>query len=181
MKFDLSEYVQRAPHFAIVDECDSILVDEARTPLIISGPAESSTDKYYTIDKIIPFLKKDLHFTMEEKSKSATLTEEGNTEVEKLLKLDNLYDPANIEILHHVVQALKAHHMYRLDVEYMIQNGEIVIVDEFTGNFSGGSVGSLTINKKLSLNASGASILNYKGNPDILSQVLVGGSIINKL
>ena len=138
MKFDLAEYVQRPPHYAIVDECDSILIDEARTPLIISGPAEASTDKYYVIDKIIPFLKKDIHFTMEEKSKSATLTEEGNTEVEKLLKLDNLYDPENIELLHHVNQALRAHHLYRLDVEYMIQNDEIVIVDEFTGRLMPG-------------------------------------------
>lgn len=138
MKFDLSEYVQRAPHFAIVDECDSILIDEARTPLIISGPAEASTDKYYAINKIIPFLKKDLHFTMEEKSKSATLTDDGNLEVEKLLKLENLYDPANIEILHHVNQALRAHHLYRLDVEYMIKDGEIIIVDEFTGRLMPG-------------------------------------------
>lgn len=138
MKFDLAEYVQRAPHYAIVDECDSILIDEARTPLIISGPAEASTDKYYLIDKIIPALKKDLHFKLEEKSKSATLTEEGNSEVEKLLKLDNLYDPQNIELLHHVNQALRAHHLYRLDVEYMIQNGEIVIVDEFTGRLMPG-------------------------------------------
>lgn len=138
MKFDLAEYVQRKPHFAIVDECDSILIDEARTPLIISGPAEASTDKYYTIDKIIPFLKKDLHFTIEEKSKSASLTEEGNQEVEKLLKLDNLYDPQNIEILHHVNQALRAHNLYRLDVEYMIKDGEIVIVDEFTGRLMPG-------------------------------------------
>jgi preprotein translocase subunit SecA len=138
MKFDLAEYVQRAPHFAIVDECDSILIDEARTPLIISGPAEASTDKYYLIDKIVPFLKKEIHFKIEEKSKSATLTDEGNTEVEKLLKLDNLYDPENIEILHHVNQALRAHHLYRLDVEYMIQNGEIVIVDEFTGRLMPG-------------------------------------------
>lgn len=138
MKFDLADYVQRAPHFAIVDECDSILIDEARTPLIISGPAEASTDKYYIIDKIIPFLKKELHFKVEEKSKSATLTDEGNAEVEKLLKLDNLYDPANIEILHHVNQALRAHHLYRLDVEYMIKDGEIVIVDEFTGRLMPG-------------------------------------------
>lgn len=138
MKFDLADYVQRAPHFAIVDECDSILIDEARTPLIISGPAEASTDKYYTIDKIVPFLKKDLHFKVEEKSKTATLTDEGNTEVEKLLKLDNLYDPENIEILHHVNQALRAHHLYRLDVEYMIKDGEIVIVDEFTGRLMPG-------------------------------------------
>ncbi len=138
MKYDLAEYVQRAPHYAIVDECDSILIDEARTPLIISGPAEASTDKYHVIDKIIPFLKKDIHFNIEEKSKSATLTEEGNTEVEKLLKLDNLYDPENIELLHHVNQALRAHHLYRLDVEYMIENDEIVIVDEFTGRLMPG-------------------------------------------
>ncbi|MBC7421523.1 MAG: preprotein translocase subunit SecA [Bdellovibrio sp.] len=138
MKFDLSEYVQRAPHYAIVDECDSILVDEARTPLIISGPAEASTDKYYAIDQIIPYLKRDVHFAIEEKSKSATLTEEGNSEVEKLLKLDNLYDPQNIELLHHVNQALRAHHLYRLDVEYMLKDGEIVIVDEFTGRLMPG-------------------------------------------
>lgn len=138
MKFDLADYVQRAPHFALVDECDSILIDEARTPLIISGPAEASTDKYYVIDKIIPFLKKDLHFSIEEKSKNATLTDLGNTEVEKLLKLDNLYDPQNIELLHHVNQALRAHHLYRLDVEYMIKDGEVVIVDEFTGRLMPG-------------------------------------------
>lgn len=138
MKFDLADYVQRAPYFSIVDECDSILIDEARTPLIISGPAEASTDKYYNINKIIPFLKKEVHFTMEEKSKTATLTDEGNHEVERLLKLDNLYDPENIEILHHVNQALRAHHLYRLDVEYMIKDGEIVIVDEFTGRLMPG-------------------------------------------
>jgi preprotein translocase subunit SecA len=138
MKFDLADYVQRKPHYAIVDECDSILIDEARTPLIISGPAEASTDKYYHIDKIIPHLKKDIDFKIEEKSKSATLTDEGNAAVERLLKLDNLYDPENIEILHHVNQALRAHHLYRLDVEYMIKDGEIVIVDEFTGRLMPG-------------------------------------------
>lgn len=138
MKFDLADYVQRVPYYAIVDECDSILIDEARTPLIISGPAEASTDKYYTINKIIPFLKKDEHFTMEEKSKTATLTDVGNHEVEKLLNLENLYDPENIEILHHVNQALRAHHLYRLDVEYMIKDGEVVIVDEFTGRLMPG-------------------------------------------
>lgn len=138
MKFDLNDYVQREHNFAIVDECDSILVDEARTPLIISGPAEASTDKYITINKIIPHLVKDQHFTMEEKSKTASLTEEGNTKVEQLLGIGNLYDPEHIELLHHVYQALKAHHLYRLDVEYMIQNGEIVIVDEFTGRLMPG-------------------------------------------
>jgi preprotein translocase subunit SecA len=138
MKFDLNDYVQKGHNFAIVDECDSILVDEARTPLIISGPAEASTDKYVIINKIIPQLKDKEHFTTEEKSKSVSLTDEGNKKVEQLLSIGNLYDAENIEILHHVIQALKAHHMYRLDVEYMIQNGEIVIVDEFTGRLMPG-------------------------------------------
>ncbi|NUM59693.1 MAG: preprotein translocase subunit SecA [Bdellovibrionaceae bacterium] len=138
MKFDLSEYVQRGHNFAIVDECDSILIDEARTPLIISGPAEASTDKYVVIDKIIPLLKEKEHFTTEEKSKTVTLTDDGNKKVEELLKLDNLYDAQNIELLHHVTQALKAHFMYRKDVEYMVQNDEIVIVDEFTGRLMPG-------------------------------------------
>ncbi|AHZ85904.1 preprotein translocase subunit SecA [Bdellovibrio bacteriovorus] len=138
MKFDLNDYVQRPHYYAIVDECDSILVDEARTPLIISGPAESSTDKYYAVNQIIPHLKRDVHFTMEEKSKTASLTDAGNAKVEELMGLSNLYDPQNIEILHHVYQGLKAHYLYRLDVEYMIKDGEIVIVDEFTGRLMPG-------------------------------------------
>ena len=138
MKFDLQDYVQRPHHYAIVDECDSILIDEARTPLIISGPAEASTDKYYVIDKIIPALVRDTHFTMEEKSKTASLTEDGIAKVEELLKITNLYDPQHIEVLHHVYQALKAHHLYKLDVDYMIKDGEIVIVDEFTGRLMPG-------------------------------------------
>ncbi|RYZ85890.1 MAG: preprotein translocase subunit SecA, partial [Proteobacteria bacterium] len=125
-------------HYAIVDECDSILIDEARTPLIISGPAEASTDKYLAVDKIIPHLKRDVHFNMEEKSKTASLTEEGNTKVEELLGLENLFDSRNIDLLHHVYQALKAHYLYRLDVEYMNKDGEIVIVDEFTGRLMPG-------------------------------------------
>lgn len=138
MKFDINDYVQRPHHFAIVDECDSILIDEARTPLIISGPAEASTDKYYAVNSIVPHLKKDEHFTMEEKSKTASLTDAGNAKVEQLLGIDNLYDPQNIEILHHVYQALKAHHLYRRDVDYMVSNGEIMIVDEFTGRLMPG-------------------------------------------
>lgn len=138
MKFDLNDYVQRGHNFAIVDECDSILVDEARTPLIISGPAESSTDKYYAVNAIIPHLKRDVHFTMEEKTKTASLTDEGNAKVEELMGLSNLYDPQNIEILHHVYQGLKAYYLYRRDVEYMIKDGEIVIVDEFTGRLMPG-------------------------------------------
>lgn len=138
MKYDLNEYVQREHHFAIVDECDSILIDEARTPLIISGPAEASTDKYYTINKVIPSLEKEKHFTIEEKSKTAALTEEGITKLEKLLNVGNLYDPEHIETLHHVYQALKAHQLYRRDVEYMVMNNEVVIVDEFTGRLMPG-------------------------------------------
>lgn len=138
MKYDLEDYVQREYHYAIVDECDSILIDEARTPLIISGPAEASTDKYYTINRVIPHLEKEKHFTIEEKSKTAALTEEGITKLEQLLKVGNLYDPEHIETLHHVYQALKAHQVYRRDVEYMVMNNEVVIVDEFTGRLMPG-------------------------------------------
>jgi preprotein translocase subunit SecA len=138
MKFDLKDFVQRPLNFAIIDECDSILIDEARTPLIISGPAESSTDKYYLVNEVIPKLEKDKHFTMEEKTKTASLTEEGNAKVEELLGIENLFDPRHIELLHHIYQGLKAHHLYRLDVEYMIKDGEIVIVDEFTGRLMPG-------------------------------------------
>lgn len=138
MKFDLADYVQRGHYFAIVDECDSILVDEARTPLIISGPAESSTEKYHAVNAIIPQLKRDVHFMMEEKTKTASLTDEGNAKVEELMGLSNLYDPQNIEILHHVYQGLKAYYLYRRDVEYMIKDGEVVIVDEFTGRLMPG-------------------------------------------
>lgn len=138
MKFDLKDYVQRPFNFAIVDECDSILIDEARTPLIISGPSEESTDKYLKINKVIPHLKVNQHFTMEEKSRTVSLTEEGNSKVEQLLGLENIYDAQNIELMHHIYQGLKAHYLYRLDVDYMIKDGEIVIVDEFTGRLMPG-------------------------------------------
>jgi preprotein translocase subunit SecA len=138
MKFSLDDYVQRELNYAIVDECDSILVDEARTPLIISGPKDDSTAKYAEIDKIIPHLKLDVHFTMEEKSKTASLTEEGNTKVEELLGIANLFDPQHIESLHHIYQALKAHHLYKLDVDYMVKDDEVIIVDEFTGRLMPG-------------------------------------------
>ena len=156
MKFALEDYVQRPFYYAIVDEVDSILIDEARTPLIISGPTEDSTDKYYLIDRIIPSLKKGEvveeeantlsgkrkrqtgDFTVDEKAKSATLTEEGVLKVEKLLKVDNLYDPRHIEILHHVNQALRAHALFKRDVEYVVKDGEVLIVDEFTGRLMPG-------------------------------------------
>src|SRR6202451_2185380 len=133
MKYDLKDCVQRGHQFAIVDEVDSILIDEARTPLIISGPAEESTDKYYRIDKIIPKLIRDIDYTLDEKHRTATLTEEGVAKCERLLSLGNLYDPANMDVIHHVYQALRAHALFQKDVDYVIKDGEIVIVDEFTG------------------------------------------------
>jgi len=138
MKFDLEDYVQRELNYAIIDECDSILIDEARTPLIISGPKDDSTDKYMEVDKIIPHLKMDVHYTMEEKSKTASLTEEGNSKVEELMGIGNLYDPEYIDLLHHIYQALKAHHLYKRDVDYMIKDDEVIIVDDFTGRLMPG-------------------------------------------
>ncbi len=133
MKYDLASCVQRGHQFAIVDEVDSILIDEARTPLIISGPSEESTDKYFKIDKIIPKLIKDIDYTLDEKHRTATLTEEGVSKCERLLSLGNLYDPAHMETIHHVYQALRAHTLYKNDVDYVIKDGEVIIVDEFTG------------------------------------------------
>ena len=133
MKYDLADCVQRGHQFDIVDEVDSILIDEARTPLIISGPAEESTDKYYRIDKIIPKLIQDIDFTLDEKHRTATLTEEGISKCERLLSLGNLYDPAHMETIHHVYQALRAHTLYKRDVDYVVKDGEVIIVDEFTG------------------------------------------------
>src|SRR6266852_2619177 len=133
MKYDLAQCVQRGHQFAIVDEVDSILIDEARTPLIISGPSEESTDKYAKIDKIIPKLIQDIDYTLDEKHRTATLTEEGVSKCERLLSLGNLYDPAHMETIHHVYQALRAHTLYKRDIDYVVNNGEVIIVDEFTG------------------------------------------------
>jgi len=138
MKFSLEDYVQRELNFAIVDEVDSILIDEARTPLIISGLAEESTDKYYTIDRIIPGLKRDAHFTVDEKAKQVILTEEGVEKVERLLNIENLYDPRHIEMLHHVNQALRAYALFHRDVDYVVKDNQVVIVDEFTGRLMPG-------------------------------------------
>jgi preprotein translocase subunit SecA len=138
MKFDVEDFVQRELHYAIVDEVDSILIDEARTPLIISGPSEESTDKYYKIDRIVPSLKKEKDYQIDEKAKTATLIEEGVATVEKLLNVENLYDPKNMELLHHVNQALKARVLFKKDVDYVVKNGEVIIVDEFTGRLMPG-------------------------------------------
>jgi preprotein translocase subunit SecA len=134
----LDQCVQRDLNFAIVDEVDSILIDEARTPLIISGPTDQTTDLYYRINAIIPQLKADQDYTIEEKTKTASLTEEGNVRVEKLLGVDNLYDPANMDLVHHVVKALQAHALYKRDVDYVVKDGEVIIVDEFTGRLMPG-------------------------------------------
>jgi len=156
MKFALEDYVQRDLNYAIVDEVDSILIDEARTPLIISGPSSATSDLYYAADRVIPMLKKGEvkeerdggigrvirtftgDYTVDEKSKAATLTEEGVAKVEKLLRVDNLYDPRNMTMLHHVNQALKAHALFRRDVDYVVKDGEVIIVDEFTGRLMPG-------------------------------------------
>jgi preprotein translocase subunit SecA len=146
MKFDLATCVQRGHYFAIVDEVDSILIDEARTPLIISGPSDEATDKYYKADAIIPQLrkgeeidgKKTGEYLVDERQHTAVLTEDGVDKAEKLLGVGNLYDPANMELLHCVEQALKAHTLYRLDHQYVVQEGEVIIVDDFTGRLMKG-------------------------------------------
>ena len=138
MKFNLEDYVQRELHFAIVDEVDNILIDEARTPLIISGPAEESTQKYYSLNRVIPRLQREVDYAIDEKLRTATLTEEGIAKVERILGVRNLYDPSEIGTLHHVNQALKAHAIFKRDVDYVIKDGEVTIVDEFTGRLMPG-------------------------------------------
>ncbi|MEX1313627.1 MAG: preprotein translocase subunit SecA [Desulfotignum sp.] len=138
MKFDKDSLAQGDLNFAIVDEVDSILIDEARTPLIISGPAEKSTYLYTQVNAILPTFKKDVDYTLDEEAKSATLTETGIAKGEELLNVDNLYDPANIEILHHLNQALKAHTLFKRDTDYIVKNNQVVIVDEFTGRLMSG-------------------------------------------
>jgi len=138
MKFSLDHCVQGELHYGIVDEVDSILIDEARTPLIISGPAEESTDKYSKIDRVIPRLKPERDYQVDEKYRTVTLTEEGVVKAEDLLGVNNLYDLSNIDTLHHINQALKAHTLFKCDVDYMVKDGEVIIVDEFTGRLMPG-------------------------------------------
>ena len=138
MKFDRDSLVQPQLNFAIVDEVDSILIDEARTPLIISGPAEKSTDLYYQVNSVIPRLSKDRDYSIDEKARTANLTEDGVARCEQLLKVDNLFDPRYIELLHHINQALKAHTLFKRDVDYIVKDGEVIIVDEFTGRLMPG-------------------------------------------
>ena len=138
MKFNIEDYVQREHNFAIVDEVDSILIDEARTPLIISGASEESTDTYYVVDRVIPRLKAEEHYTIDEKMRTVALTEDGVTRVEQLLGVENLYDPRNILLLHHANQGLRAHTLFKRDVDYVVKDGEVIIVDEFTGRLMPG-------------------------------------------
>jgi len=138
MKFEKDSLVQPPLSFAIVDEVDSILIDEARTPLIISGPAEKSTNLYYQVNGIIPGLVRETHYAIDEKARTVVLTEEGVARAEQMLKVDNLYDPKYIELLHHINQALKAHTLFKRDVDYIVKNGEVIIVDEFTGRLMPG-------------------------------------------
>jgi len=138
MKFDLADLVQQRGHnFAIVDEVDSILIDEARTPLIISGSSDEAVDKYYRVDKVVATLGSE-DYEVDEKRRQATLTESGVARVEKSLALENLYDPANLDFVHHVYQALKAHTLFHLDKDYVVKDGEVIIVDEFTGRLMPG-------------------------------------------
>src|SRR5262245_41384833 len=141
MKFDVAHRVQRDFRYAIVDEVDSILIDEARTPLIISGPSDESTDKYFRIDKIVPRLRRDVDYQVDEKHRTVTLTEEGNVRASQLVGITDLYDTPsmeNFEIQHHINQALRAHTLYKRDVEYVVKDGEVIIVDEFTGRLMPG-------------------------------------------
>lgn len=133
MRYSIDELCQRELNYAIVDEVDSILIDEARTPLIISGPSEESTDIYYAVNRIIKYLKTDEDFKLDEKLKTVVLTEQGSRKAEKLLGIDNLYEPSNIQIVHHINQAIRAHYFFKKDVDYVVKDGKVIIVDEFTG------------------------------------------------
>ncbi|GAB4235480.1 MAG: preprotein translocase subunit SecA [Acidobacteriota bacterium] len=138
MKYRLEDCVQRGHYYAIVDEVDSILIDEARTPLIISGPSEESTDKYYKIDRLIPHLVREEDYKVDEKARTVVLQESGIEKAEKFLGVDNLYDPRHMDLVHHIQQALKAHTLFTRDRDYVVKDGQVIIVDEFTGRLMPG-------------------------------------------
>jgi preprotein translocase subunit SecA len=138
MKFRISDLVQRDHHYAIVDEVDSILIDEARTPLIISGPTEESTSLYYKIDNLVRRFHKSKHFQVDEKTRTVSILEDGVADAEKFLNVSNLYDLAHMDLVHHINQALKAHHLFKRDVDYMVKESKVIIVDEFTGRLMPG-------------------------------------------
>ncbi len=138
MKFRFSDIVQKQHNYAILDEVDSILIDEARTPLIISGPTEESTNLYYRIDNLVRRLSKNKHFQVDEKTRTVALIEDGVSNAENFLKVSNLYDLAHMDLVHHINQSLKAHHLFKKDVDYMVKDGKVIIVDEFTGRLMPG-------------------------------------------
>jgi len=138
MKFRLEDLVQREFNYAIVDEVDSILIDEARTPLIISGPTQESTQLYYRVDNFVRRLQKDKHFILDEKTRTVSLNENGVTEAEKYFNVPNLYDLNYMDLVHAINQSLKAHFLFRRDVDYMVKDGQVIIVDEFTGRLMPG-------------------------------------------
>jgi preprotein translocase subunit SecA len=138
MKFSLDDYVQKELNYAIIDEVDSVLIDEARTPLIISGESDETTELYYKADSAVGFLKKDSDYTVDEKLKTAILTEEGIEKIEKAMNIKNIYDPRHLDQLHAVNQSLRAHACYFRDVDYLVQDNQVVIVDEFTGRLMNG-------------------------------------------
>jgi preprotein translocase subunit SecA len=138
MKFSIEDYVQRGHHYAIIDEVDSILIDEARTPLIISGPARSDVERYYVIDGVIPRLQADIDYVVDEKGRNVSLTDRGIDNIENQLGVDNLYEPHNMEVLHHVNQALKSHTLFKRNRDYVVKDGEVMIVDEHTGRLMKG-------------------------------------------
>ena len=138
MKLSIEHMVQRGHNYCIIDEVDSILIDEARTPLIISGAADADVQRYYDIDKVIPGLRQEIDYLLDEEARAASLTDEGINRVEERLKIDNLYDPEHVEMLHHVNQALKAHTLFKRDRDYAILDGEVVIIDPFTGRMMTG-------------------------------------------
>ncbi|MEW6047740.1 MAG: preprotein translocase subunit SecA, partial [Bacillota bacterium] len=133
MVWDVSQMVQRELYYAIVDEVDSILIDEARTPLIISGQAEESTEHYYTMARLVPRLVAGEDYTVDEKARTVALTEAGVAKVEKALGVDNLYDDRHFELTHYLQQALRAHALFKRDRDYVVKDGQVIIVDEFTG------------------------------------------------
>jgi len=138
MKFRQSDLVQRKHHYAIVDEVDSILIDEARTPLIISGPTEESTALYFKVDNLVRRFHQEKHYKVDEKTRTVSILEDGVSEAERFLSVSNLYDLANMDLVHHINQSLKAHHLFKRDVDYMVQEGKVIIVDEFTGRLMPG-------------------------------------------
>ncbi len=177
MKFELKDQVQRSHYYCIVDEVDSILIDEARTPLIISGPTDQTTDKYARVNIIIPKLEEGElvetlenktwtgDFVIDEKARAITVTDEGWEKIEKLLGIGNIADPENWDLKHHVETAIKAHNLYKRDVEYVVKDGEVIIVDEFTGRLMPAAAGPTASIKLSKLKKASQSAKKIRRSP----------------